>query len=282
MNFQNLILNLQTFWAKKGCVILQPYDLEKGAGTFHPGTFLRCLGKTPWSAAYVEPCRRPTDGRYGENPNRLQHYYQFQVVIKPSIENIQELYLESLNHLGIDTKKHDIRFVEDDWESPPLGAWGLGWEVWLDGMEITQFTYFQQAGGFDLNPVTVEITYGTERIAMYLQEVDSVYDLQWSDEIKYHDIHHRTEYEFSKYNFEVANIDMLKDFFIKSKEECISLIKNNLPLPAYDYCLKCSHIFNLLDARGSISVTERARYILEIRELAKESASLYLKIYETR
>ena len=281
MNFQNLILNLQTFWAKKGCVILQPYDLEKGAGTFHPGTFLRCLGKTPWSAAYVEPCRRPTDGRYGENPNRLQHYYQFQVVIKPSIENIQELYLESLNHLGIDTKKHDIRFVEDDWESPTLGAWGLGWEVWLDGMEITQFTYFQQAGGFDLNPVTVEITYGTERIAMYLQEVDSVYDLQWSDEIKYHDIHHRTEYEFSKYNFEVANIDMLKDFFIKSKEECMSLIKNNLPLPAYDYCLKCSHIFNLLDARGSISVTERARYILEIRELAKESASLYLKIYET-
>jgi glycyl-tRNA synthetase alpha chain len=282
MNFQNLILNLQTFWAKKGCVILQPYDLEKGAGTFHPGTFLRCLGKTPWSAAYVEPCRRPTDGRYGENPNRLQHYYQFQVVIKPSIENIQELYLESLNHLGIDTKKHDIRFVEDDWESPTLGAWGLGWEVWLDGMEITQFTYFQQAGGFDLNPVTVEITYGTERIAMYLQEVDSVYDLQWSDEIKYHDIHHRTEYEFSKYNFEVANIDMLKDFFMKSKEECMSLIKNNLPLPAYDYCLKCSHIFNLLDARGSISVTERARYILEIRELAKESASLYLKIYETR
>ena len=282
MNFQNLILNLQTFWAKKGCVILQPYDLEKGAGTFHPGTFLRCLGETPWSAAYVEPCRRPTDGRYGENPNRLQHYYQFQVVIKPSIENIQELYLESLNHLGIDTKKHDIRFVEDDWESPTLGAWGLGWEVWLDGMEITQFTYFQQAGGFDLNPVTVEITYGTERIAMYLQEVDSVYDLQWSDEIKYHDIHHRTEYEFSKYNFEVANIDMLKDFFIKSKEECMSLIKNNLPLPAYDYCLKCSHIFNLLDARGSISVTERARYILEIRELAKESASLYLKIYETR
>ena len=281
MNFQNLIPNLQTFWAKKGCVILQPYDLEKGAGTFHPGTFLRCLGKTPWSAAYVEPCRRPTDGRYGENPNRLQHYYQFQVVIKPSIENIQELYLESLNHLGIDTKKHDIRVVEDDWESPTLGAWGLGWEVWLDGMEITQFTYFQQAGGFDLNPVTVEITYGTERIAMYLQEVDSVYDLQWSDEIKYHDIHHRTEYEFSKYNFEVANIDMLKDLFIKSKEECISLIKNNLPLPAYDYCLKCSHIFNLLDARGSISVTERARYILEIRELAKESASLYLKIYET-
>ena len=282
MNFQNLILNLQTFWAKKGCVILQPYDLEKGAGTFHPGTFLRCLGKTPWSAAYVEPCRRPTDGRYGENPNRLQHYYQFQVVIKPSIENIQELYLESLNHLGIDTKKHDIRFVEDDWESPTLGAWGLGWEVWLDGMEITQFTYFQQAGGYDLSPVTVEITYGTERIAMYLQEVDSVYELQWSDKVKYSDIHHRTEYEFSKYNFEFANIEMLKDFFVKSKKECKNLIKNNLPLPAYDYCLKCSHFFNLLDARGSISVTERARYILEIRELAKESASLYIKIYETK
>ena len=282
MNFQNLILNLQTFWADKGCVILQPYDLEKGAGTFHPGTFLRCLGKTPWSAAYVEPCRRPTDGRYGENPNRLQHYYQFQVVIKPSIENIQDLYLQSLNHLGIDTKKHDIRFVEDDWESPTLGAWGLGWEVWLDGMEITQFTYFQQAGGYDLNPVTVEITYGTERIAMYLQEVDSVYDLKWSDKINYSDIHHRTEYEFSKYNFEIANIDMLKDFFNQSKDECKNLIRNSLPLPAYDYCLKCSHLFNLLDARGSISVTERARYILEIRELAKESAGLYLKIYETK
>ena len=282
MNFQNLILNLQTFWADRGCVILQPYDLEIGAGTFHPGTFLRCLGETPWSAAYVEPCRRPTDGRYGENPNILQHYYQFQVVIKPSIENIQDLYLESLNHLGIDTKKHDIRFVEDDWESPTLGAWGLGWEVWLDGMEITQFTYFQQAGGYDLNPVTVEITYGTERIAMYLQEVDSVYELQWSDKVKYSDIHHRTEYEFSKYNFEFADIEMLKDFFVKSKKECKNLIKNNLPLPAYDYCLKCSHFFNLLDARGSISVTERARYILEIRELAKESASLYIKIYETK
>ncbi|MBT3475425.1 glycine--tRNA ligase subunit alpha [bacterium] len=282
MNFQNIILNLQTFWADKGCVILQPYDLEKGAGTFHPGTFLRCLGETPWSAAYVEPCRRPTDGRYGENPNRLQHYYQFQVVIKPSIDDIQDLYLESLNHLGIDTKKHDIRFVEDDWESPTLGAWGLGWEVWLDGMEITQFTYFQQAGGFDLKPVTVEITYGTERIAMYLQEVNSVYDLKWSDKIKYSDIHHRTEYEFSKYNFEVADIEMLKEFFIKSKEECLNLIRNNLPLPAYDYCLKCSHLFNLLDARGSISVTERARYILEIRELAKGCAGLYMEIYETK
>ncbi len=280
MNFQNIILKLQEFWANNGCVILQPYDLEKGAGTFHPGTFLRCLGNTPWSAAYVEPCRRPTDGRYGENPNRLQHYYQFQVIIKPSIDNIQELYLESLEFLGINTKKHDIRFVEDDWESPTLGAWGLGWEVWLDGMEITQFTYFQQAGGFDLDPITVEITYGTERIAMYLQNVDSVYDLKWSDKVSYRDIHHRTEYEFSKYNFELADVSMLKEFFNSSKKECLNLIKNNLPLPAYDYCLKCSHLFNLLDARGSISVTERARYILEIRELAKNSASLYMEQYE--
>ena len=282
MNFQNIILKLQEFWANKGCVILQPYDLEKGAGTFHPGTFLRCLGTTPWSAAYVEPCRRPTDGRYGENPNRLQHYYQFQVVIKPSVDNIQDYYLESLEFLGINTKDHDIRFVEDDWESPTLGAWGLGWEVWLDGMEITQFTYFQQAGGFDLDPVTVEITYGTERIAMYLQNVSSVYDLKWSDTISYRDIHHRTEYEFSKYNFEIANVEMLKKFFIHSKKECLDLIDNKLPLPAYDYCLKCSHIFNLLDARGSISVTERARYILEIRELAKECAGLYIKTYETK
>ncbi|MBT3445313.1 glycine--tRNA ligase subunit alpha [bacterium] len=282
MNFQNVILNLQNFWANKGCVILQPYDLEKGAGTFHPGTFLRCLGKTPWSAAYVEPCRRPTDGRYGQNPNRLQHYYQFQVVIKPSVEDIQDLYLESLNNLGIDTKKHDIRFVEDDWESPTLGAWGLGWEVWLDGMEITQFTYFQQAGGIDLNPTTVEITYGTERIAMYLQKVQSVYDLNWSNNVKYSDIHLRTEYEFSKYNFELANIEMLKRFFVESKGECENLLKNNLSLPAYDYCLKCSHLFNLLDARGSISVTERARYILEIRELAKKSAELYLETYENK
>ena len=280
MNFQNIILKLQEFWANNGCVILQPYDLEKGAGTFHPGTFLRCLGNTPWSTAYVEPCRRPTDGRYGENPNRLQHYYQFQVIIKPSVDNIQELYLESLEFLGINTKKHDIRFVEDDWESPTLGAWGLGWEVWLDGMEITQFTYFQQAGGFDLDPITVEITYGTERIAMYLQNVDSVYDLRWSDKVSYKDIHHRTEYEFSKYNFEFADVSMLKDFFNSSKKECLNLIKNNLPLPAYDYCLKCSHLFNLLDARGSISVTERARYILEIRELAKNSASLYMEQYE--
>ena len=280
MDFQNIILKLQEFWAKEGCVILQPYDLEKGAGTFHPGTFLRCLGKSNWSAAYVEPCRRPTDGRYGENPNRLQHYYQFQVVIKPSVDNIQSLYLQSLEFLGINTKKHDIRFVEDAWESPTLGAWGLGWEVWLDGMEITQFTYFQQAGGFDLDPITVEITYGTERIAMYLQNVSSVFNLNWSKNIKYKDIHHRTEYEFSKYNFEFADILMLKRFFNDSKKECLNLINKGLPLPAYDYCMKCSHLFNLLDARGSISVTERARYILEIRELAKNSANLYMEKYE--
>ncbi|MEC7925600.1 MAG: glycine--tRNA ligase subunit alpha [Thermodesulfobacteriota bacterium] len=280
MDFQNIILKLQEFWAKEGCVILQPYDLEKGAGTFHPGTFLRCLGKSNWSAAYVEPCRRPTDGRYGENPNRLQHYYQFQVIIKPSVDNIQNLYLNSLEFLGINTKKHDIRFVEDDWESPTLGAWGLGWEVWLDGMEITQFTYFQQAGGFDLDPITVEITYGTERIAMYLQNVSSVFDLNWSKDVKYKDIHHRTEYEFSKYNFELADISMLKRFFSDSKKECLNLINKGLPLPAYDYCMKCSHLFNLLDARGSISVTERARYILEIRELAKNSANLYMEKYE--
>ena len=241
MDFQNIILKLQEFWAKEGCVILQPYDLEKGAGTFHPGTFLRCLGKSNWSAAYVEPCRRPTDGRYGENPNRLQHYYQFQVIIKPSVDNIQNLYLNSLEFLGINTKKHDIRFVEDDWESPTLGAWGLGWEVWLDGMEITQFTYFQQAGGFDLDPITVEITYGTERIAMYLQNVSSVFDLNWSKDVKYKDIHHRTEYEFSKYNFELADISMLKRFFSDSKKECLNLLNKGLPLPAYDYCMKCSH-----------------------------------------
>jgi len=280
MDFQNIILKLQEFWAKEGCVILQPYDLEKGAGTFHPGTFLRCLGKSNWSAAYVEPCRRPTDGRYGENPNRLQHYYQFQVIIKPSVDNIQNLYLNSLEFLGINTKKHDIRFVEDDWESPTLGAWGLGWEVWLDGMEITQFTYFQQAGGFDLDPITVEITYGTERIAMYLQNVSSVFDLNWTKDVKYKDIHHRTEYEFSKYNFELADISMLKRFFNDSKKECLNLLNKGLPLPAYDYCMKCSHLFNLLDARGSISVTERARYILEIRELAKNSANLYMEKYE--
>jgi glycyl-tRNA synthetase alpha chain len=277
MTFQDVILTLERFWAKQGCIILQPYDLEKGAGTFHPATFLRCLGPEPWRAAYVEPSRRPTDGRYGENPNRLQHYYQFQVIIKPSLDNIQEIYLESLKALGIDPQEHDIRFVEDDWESPTLGAWGLGWEVWLDGMEITQFTYFQQAGGIDLKPVSAEITYGTERIAMYLQGVENVFEIEWTKGITYGEIHHRTEVEFSKYNFEESNPEMLRDLFEKFKAECERLVDKKLPLPAYDYCLKCSHVFNLLDARGAIGVTERANYIGKIRTLAKMCAEAYLK-----
>ena len=280
ITFENIILKLQQFWQTKGCVLMQPIDLEVGAGTFHPATLLRSLGREDWKCAYVQNCRRPTDGRYGENPNRMQQYYQFQVLLKPSPENIKQLYLESLLFLGIDGENNDIRFVEDDWESPTLGAWGLGWEVWCNGMEITQFTYFQQAGGFDLDPITVEITYGTERIAMYLQNVSSVFDLNWSKDVKYKDIHHRTEYEFSKYNFELADISMLKRFFSDSKKECLNLLNKGLPLPAYDYCMKCSHLFNLLDARGSISVTERARYILEIRELAKNSANLYMEKYE--
>ncbi len=255
---------------------MQPYDLEKGAGTFHPATFLRCLGPEPWQVAYVEPSRRPTDGRYGDNPNRLQHYYQFQVLLKPSPIDIQDLYLESLKHLGIDPLAHDIRFVEDDWESPTLGAWGLGWEVWLDGMEITQFTYFQQAGGIDLKPVSGEITYGTERIAMYLQGVESVYDLEWTKGVTYGEIHHRDEYEFSKYNFEESNPEMLRDLFEKFELECSSLAVKRLPLPAYDYCLKCSHTFNLLDARGAIGVAERASYIGRVRALAKICAEAYL------
>jgi len=256
---------------------MQPYDLEKGAGTFHPATFLRCLGPEPWHVAYVEPSRRPTDGRYGDNPNRLQHYYQFQVIIKPSPDNIQELYLDSLRHLGIDPLAHDIRFVEDDWESPTLGAWGLGWEVWLDGMEITQFTYFQQAGGIDLKPVSAEITYGTERIAMYLQGIESVYDLEWTQGITYGEIHHRDEFEFSTYNFQESNPEMLRDMFDKYEAECRNVISKKLPLPAYDYCLKCSHTFNLLDARGAIGVTERASYIGRVRALAKMCAEGYLQ-----
>lgn len=276
MTFQNLILELQNYWAKRGCIIVQPYDLEKGAGTFHPATFLRCLGPEPWSVAYVEPCRRPTDGRYGDNPNRLQHYYQFQVLIKPSPENIQDLYLESLKSFGINPIEHDIRFVEDDWESPTLGAWGLGWEVWLDGMEITQFTYFQQAGGIDLDPVSAEITYGTERIAMYLQDVDSVFNLEWTEGITYGEIHHQDEVQFSKYNFEESNPKMLIDLFEKYKSECENLIRKGLPLPAYEYCIKCSHTFNLLDARGSIGVAERASYITKVRALANICAEAYL------
>ena len=276
MTFQELVLGLQNFWAKKNCIIQQPYDIEVGAGTFNPATFLRCLGPEPWNAAYVEPSRRPTDGRYGENPNRLQHYYQFQVIMKPSPMDIQELYLESLKTLGIDPLDHDIRFVEDDWESPTLGAWGLGWEVWLDGMEITQFTYFQQAGGIDLKPISVEITYGIERIAMYLQQKDNVYDLEWTKGISYGDVHHQGEVEFSKYNFEVSDPEMLFNLFNIYEKESLSVIEKGLVLPAYDYCLKCSHAFNLLDARGAISVTERTGYIARVRNLARKVAEAYL------
>jgi glycyl-tRNA synthetase alpha chain len=277
-DFQSLILTLQAFWAKHGCVILQPYDVEVGAGTFHPATTLRALGPMPWRAAYVQPSRRPTDGRYGENPNRLQHYYQFQVLLKPSPENSQELYLDSLRALGIDPMAHDIRFVEDDWESPTLGAWGLGWEVWCDGMEVTQYTYFQQVGGFDCDPVSVELTYGLERLAMYVQGVENVYDLDFNGEgISYGDVFHQAEVEFSKHNFEYANVEVLRRHFDDAETECMTLLKSGLALPAYDQCLKASHRFNLLDARGAISVTERQAYILRVRELAKGSATAWLK-----
>ncbi len=276
MTFQELILSLQNYWANHGCIIQQPYDLEKGAGTFHPATFLRALGPEPWNVAYVEPSRRPTDGRYGENPNRLQHYYQFQVILKPSPMNIQELYLESLKSFGVDPLKHDIRFVEDDWESPTLGAWGLGWEVWLDGMEITQFTYFQQCGGIDLKPISGELTYGIERIAMYLQGVDNVYDLDWGGGIKYGDVHHQTEVEFSTYNFEEADTGMLLQLFDMYENECTRLVEKQLVFPAYDFVLKCSHSFNMLDARGAISVTERAHYIGRVRNLARLCAEAYV------
>lgn len=277
MTFQDLILALQKFWADRGCVLQQPYDTEVGAGTFNPATFLRVLGPEPWKAAYVEPSRRPTDGRYGENPNRLQHYYQFQVILKPSPLEIQDIYLASLKAFGVEPLEHDIRFVEDDWESPTLGAWGLGWEVWLDGMEITQFTYFQQAGGMDLKPVSVEITYGIERIAMYLQGVDNVYDLEWTKGIKYHDIHHRSEVEFSRYNFEEADIPMLFHLFDTYEKESMRMNEKDLVLPAYDYCLKCSHTFNLLEARGAISVTERTQYIARVRNLARLCAEAYFQ-----
>ncbi len=277
MTFQNLILSLQNFWADRGCIIQQPYDIEKGAGTFNPATFLRALGPEPWNVAYVEPSRRPTDGRYGENPNRLQHYYQFQVILKPSPQNIQDLYLDSLKSFGIDPLAHDIRFVEDDWESPTLGAWGLGWEVWLDGMEITQFTYFQQCGGIDLKPIPGEITYGIERIAMYLQGVDNVFDLEWVDGIRYGDVHHQTEVEFSHYNFEEADTDMLFKLFNMYEQESLRLAEKKLVFPAYDFVLKCSHTFNLLDARGAISVTERAGYIGRVRNMAKLCAVAYVE-----
>jgi len=277
MTFQELIFALQSFWAKQGCLIVQPYDTEKGAGTFHPATFLRVLGPEPWNVAYVEPSRRPTDGRYGENPNRLQHYYQFQVIMKPSPKKIQDIYIESLKSFGIDPLKHDIRFVEDDWESPTLGAWGVGWEVWLDGMEITQFTYFQQAGGIDLKPVPVEITYGIERIAMYLQGIENVFDVTWAPGIKYGDVHHASEVEFSKYNFEEADVEMLLKLFEMYEREALRLLEINLVLPAYDYCLKTSHAFNLLDARGAISVSERVSYIGRVRQIARRCAEAYLK-----
>lgn len=280
MTFQEVILTLEKFWAKEGCLIIQPYDTEVGAGTFHPATFLRVLGPEPWNAAYVEPSRRPTDGRYGDNPNRLQHYYQYQVIMKPSPVDIQSIYLKSLSAIGINPSEHDIRFVEDDWESPTLGAWGLGWEVWLDGMEITQFTYFQQAGGIDLKPISVELTYGLERIAMYLQNVDSVFDLLWSNGIKYGEVHHRDEVEFSKYNFEMADVEMHFKLFEMYESECKRLLENSLVLPAYDFCLKCSHTFNMLDARGAISVTERTGYIARVRNLARKCAEGYLKMRE--
>lgn len=277
--FQELILRLQQYWAEQGCVLLQPYDMEVGAGTFHPATFLRAIGPEPWSAAYVQPSRRPTDGRYGENPNRLQHYYQFQVVIKPSPLDIQDLYLGSLKMLGLDTAVHDIRFVEDNWESPTLGAWGLGWEVWLNGMEVTQFTYFQQVGGLECRPVTGEITYGLERIAMYLQGVSSVYDLVWADgplgKVTYGDVFHQNEVEMSAYNFEHANVEKLFEQFDTYEKESERMIEAGLPLPAYELVLKASHTFNMLDARKAISVTERQRFILRVRTLARAVAQAY-------
>jgi len=270
LSFQQIILTLQQFWAEQGCVILQPYDVEMGAGTFHPATALRALGPKSWNAAYVQPSRRPKDGRYGENPNRLQHYYQFQVILKPSPDNIQELYLESLKKLGIDPMKHDIRFVEDDWESPTLGAWGLGWEVWLDGMEVTQFTYFQQVGGIECRPIAGEITYGLERLAMYIQGKENVYDLDFNGKgVTYGDVFLQNEKEFSAYNLEYANTDILLQHFKDAEMECTALLEKNLPLPAFDQCIKASHNFNLLDARGVISVTERAAYIAKVRALAK-------------
>ena len=278
--FQGLILALQQFWINHGCVILQPLDMEVGAGTFHPATFLRAIGPESWNSAYVQPCRRPTDGRYGENPNRLQHYYQFQVVLKPSPEDIQTLYLASLRELGIDTRIHDVRFVEDNWESPTLGAWGLGWEVWLNGMEVTQFTYFQQVGGLECYPVTGEITYGLERIAMYLQHVDSIFDLVWTlnpdgKPITYGDVFHQNEVEMSQYNFDCADVEFMRHSFTFYERETQRLLAQNLPLPAYELVIKASHAFNLLDARHAISVTERQRYILRVRMLSRAIAKAY-------
>ena len=281
MTLQNLLLSLHHFWADRGCVIHEPYDLEVGAGTFHPATFLKVLGPDPWRVAYVQPCRRPADGRYGENPNRLQHYYQYQVILKPAPADVQDMYLQSLRALGINPKHHDIRFMQDDWESPTLGAWGLGWEVWCDGMEITQYTYFQQAGGFEVKPVAAELTYGLERIAMYLQDVENVFDVEWVKGVKYREVFHRNEVEMSEYVFRQSDPKMLLGLFDVYEAECKRLLEAKLPLPAYDHCLKCSHAFNLLDACGAISVTERAAYIGRVRALAHRCARGYLLSRET-
>jgi len=280
LTFQQLILRLQAYWSKQGCALLQPYDMEVGAGTFHTATFLRAIGPEPWKAAYVQPSRRPKDGRYGDNPNRLQHYYQYQVVLKPSPEDIQDLYLDSLRALGLNLKQHDVRFVEDDWESPTLGAWGLGWEVWLDGMEITQFTYFQEVGSLPCKPVLGEITYGLERLAMYLQDKDNVFDLAWTPGVSYGDVYHQNEVEQSKYNFEASDADWLLSQFSDYESQAKRLIEGGLPLPGYEMVLKCSHAFNLLDARGAISVTERAAYIARVRALSRTVAEAYLQSRE--
>ncbi len=276
MNFQNLILKLNEFWGEHNCIILQPYDLEKGAGTMNPATFLRALGPEPWNVAYVEPSRRPTDGRYGENPNRLQHYFQYQVILKPSPDNVQELYLQSLEVIGINPADHDIRFVEDNWESPTLGAWGLGWEVWLDGMEVTQFTYFQQCGGIDCVPVCAELTYGIERLAMFIQGVNSIFNINWVNDITYGDVYHQNEVDYSHYNFEVADTAMLFQLFDLYEKETMRVIELGYVQPAYDYALKCSHTFNLLDARSAISVTERQSFITRVRHLARACANGYV------
>ncbi|GAA7256264.1 glycine--tRNA ligase subunit alpha [Helicobacter pylori] len=285
-DFSSLLLKLQEYWKNQGCLVIQPYDIPAGAGTFHPATLLRSLDKKPWNVAYVAPSRRPTDGRYGENPNRLGSYYQFQVVIKPSPSNIQELYLKSLEVLGINLNEHDIRFVEDNWESPTLGAWGLGWEVWLDGMEVTQFTYFQQVGGIPCNPIPVEITYGLERLAMYVQKVENILEIEWAkknhDSVNYAQVHLESEYEFSKYHFEIASVKRLLEIFKNAQAEALHCLENKLPLPAYDCVMLCSHFFNVLDARKAISVAERQNYILQIRDLAKGCAVLYKEQEEER
>ncbi|WP_121288904.1 glycine--tRNA ligase subunit alpha [Helicobacter pylori] len=285
-DFSSLLLKLQEYWKDQGCLVIQPYDIPAGAGTFHPATLLRSLDKKPWNVAYVAPSRRPTDGRYGENPNRLGSYYQFQVVIKPSPSNIQELYLKSLEVLGINLNEHDIRFVEDNWESPTLGAWGLGWEVWLDGMEVTQFTYFQQVGGIPCSPIPVEITYGLERLAMYVQKVENILEIEWAkkdnDSVRYMQVHLESEYEFSKYHFEIASVTRLLEMFKNAQAEALHCLKNKLPLPAYDLVMLCSHFFNILDARKAISVAERQNYILQIRDLAKRCAVLYKEQEEER